>query len=216
MKAHFDIMQGSGDWFNIRYGKIGGSTSKGLFVKSDTLMLELLAELTEDRNEDEMPYQSDDMIRGSELEPEARELAQKELNLKFKECGWIQSDIDLLGISPDGITEDLKDAIEIKCPRNKKHLDTILKGEIPSDNIHQCVHYFTVNPQLERLHFVTYRPENYYKTMFIRTITRFSTVNIGTDARPVLKTVQECTQIAISAAKELQKQLNETLTKLQF
>jgi hypothetical protein len=214
MIAHFKVMQGSMDWHLLRHGKIGGSASKGLFVKSDTLLLELVAEHCEEWNEDEMPYISSDMQRGNDLEPEAREEAAKLLGVDFLECGWIQSDIELLGISPDGITADFTQAIEVKCPAAKKHAQTIVEDEIPLDNLHQCIHYFTVNPRLERLHFVSYRPENKYKPIFIKTLSRTDKVNIGTKARPIIKTVLECTEIAKNEAIIIQDELNKIINQL--
>ena len=48
MIARTDIVQGTAEWHQVRYGKIGGSLCKGLFVKSDTLLIEILSKLTED------------------------------------------------------------------------------------------------------------------------------------------------------------------------
>src|ERR1700693_1039259 len=147
MKIYYDIVQGTEEWFALKYGKVGGSTSKGLFVPSDTLLLELLAESTEPFVMEDDSYENADMIRGKELEPFARSESEKYTGLKFTVPGWMQSlSIPILGISPDGITEDLTTTLEIKCPGAKKHISTVYANEIPSDNIHQSLHYFTVNP----------------------------------------------------------------------
>ena len=69
MIRYDDIIQQSAEWLEIKYGKIGGSTSKGLRVKTDTLMLKLLACRCEDFELEEDGYQSSDMQRGNELEP---------------------------------------------------------------------------------------------------------------------------------------------------
>jgi putative phage-type endonuclease len=212
MEAHFNIEQGSYEWHEIRHGKIGGTASKGLFVKSDTLLYELLAEKTESFIEEES-YISDDMLRGMQLEPEARQWANENYKCEFIECGWIQSDIELLGISPDGITADFTQAIEIKCPQAKRHIQTVIDNDIPLDNLHQCLHYFTVNDRLEQLHFISYRPES-IKPVFTRTLTRESMINLGTKAKPVLKTVNEWVTIAKAEAVTLQYQLNQSLSKL--
>ena len=71
MIARYDIEQHSEEWYKVRYGKVGGTLSKGLFVKSDTLLEDVLSELCEEFDLKEN-YQSFDMQRGSELEPEAR------------------------------------------------------------------------------------------------------------------------------------------------
>lgn len=215
MIARFDIQQGSIEWHELRNAKIGGSTSKGLFVKSDTLLIELLSESIEDF-EIEDSYQSDDMIGGNELEPIAREKISKHLGVDFIECGWLQCEENyLLGISPDGITIDFKEAIEIKCPSKKKHTQTILSNEIPSDNIFQCLHYFTVNPHLEKLHFVSFRPES-IKTLFVKTLTRESIIDLGTKAKPNKKTVSEWVEIAKKEAELLRIDLEKSIEKLSF
>lgn len=61
--------------------------------------------------------QSRDMERGTALEPIARDLYSK----KIKQVGFIQSDDEVFGYSPDGLAGD-DGLIEIKCPRfdNKK------------------------------------------------------------------------------------------------
>lgn len=214
MIFHTDIEQGTLEWHQIRYRKVGGTLSKGLFVKSDNLLIELLSEFTEDFDLVD-DYVSDGMLRGSELEPEAVYQAGLKLGVEFISCGWIQSDISILGMSPDGITKDFKQQIEVKCPGAKKHVSTCLKNDIPIDNIHQCIHAFTVNPSLEKLHFASYRPEN-IKPLFIKTIDKQSMVNIGTEAKPLMKTVEECVNIARQSAIELQDKITKTLTNFNF
>ena len=211
-----NIEQGSEDWHLCRYAKIGGTRSSGLFVKSDTLLIEILSELSEEFDLHEN-YQSYDMIMGKEREPEARKALNAYLGIELKEVGWLQcEENEYLGISPDGITECETISAEIKCPNSKKHLSTIRANEIPSDNIHQCLHYFTVNPKLEKHYFCSYRPENIYKPIFVKELTRDSIVNLGTKAKPVLKTISEWVLIAKLGAKELQEQIKTELNNLNF
>lgn len=214
MIVHKDIQQGSEEWHAIKWGKIGGTLSKGLFVKSDTLLIEILSQRLEEFDFVES-FTSDAMDRGNELEPEARKYLNEYTDLEFQEVGWLQSEEnELLGISPDGITEDLKDGCEIKCLGRKKHLEVILSNEIPLDYIHQCVHYFTVNPKLEKLHFIAFRPEA--PKHFIKVLTRDSLVNIGTKAKPVIKNISDVCKESLNEAKDLleniqikTKQLND-------
>ena len=48
MIVYKDIEQGSEDWFLIKWGKVGGSTAKGLYINSDTLFLDLLSQHLEE------------------------------------------------------------------------------------------------------------------------------------------------------------------------
>jgi len=217
MKVHFEVEQGSLDWFLLKHGKVGGTRAKGLYLKTDTLFYDLLSEHTErydEDNEDE-GYTSDAMERGKYLEPQARLELNAYTGLEFLECGWIQSDIELLGISPDGITADLTAQCEIKCLGAKNHLRACLGGEIPLEYIPQCVHAFTVNSRLARLFFLAYRPES-PKAMFVRELKRVSEVNIGTLARPVIKTVTECVELSKAEALRLETELKETINNLNF
>lgn len=216
MIARYDIEQHSEEWFKVKWGKIGGTLSKGLFVKSDTLLEDILSELVEEFDLQES-FQSYDMTRGSELEPEARKDLNAYLGIELLEVGWLQSiEIPLLGISPDGITECETISAEIKCPASKKHLKTILTQEIPSDNIHQCLHYFTVNPKLQKHYFCSYRPENLYKPIFVKKLNRDSLIDLGTKAKPNIKTITEWVDIAKKEAIILQEQIKVKLEQLSF
>lgn len=212
-----DIVQHSEEWHKIRYGKIGGTLSKGLFVKSDTLLTDLLSELTEDFEMDFDGYESKDMQRGTELEPHARKMLSEYIGVELLETGWLQcEENELIGISPDGVSEDETVMAETKCPSAKKHFSTILNDEIPSDNIHQCLHYFVVNPKLENFYFASFRPESKVKKLFVKKLTRDSLIDLGTKAKPVIKTVAEWVIISKLEANSLKNKIKETLKKLEF
>jgi len=214
MIVHWDLVQGSEAWHRMKWGKIGGSSSKGLFVLSDTLLYQLLAESTEEFEMSEDDYISGDMQRGIELEPMHRTEIEKYTGYKFLVPGWLQSEsVPLLGISVDGITEDLTVSWEGKAPSNKKHIATVYNKEIPTDNIHQCLHYFTVNSKLEKHYFSTFRPENSHP-LWVKCITRDSLIDLGTKSKPVVKKVSEWVEIAKFNAKELTDNLTLGLTKL--
>jgi len=214
MIVYKEIKQRSEEWHELKHGKVGGTLSKGLFVKSDTLMIDILSQLTEDYEPCD-GYISADMQRGIDLEPFALETLEKEIFIEFQQVGFLQnSAIPILGISPDGITEDETIQVEIKCPAAKKHTETILADEIPSDNIHQVLHAFTVNPKLETMYFVSYRWENKIKPLWYKMLTKESEINLGTKAKPVIKTVSEWVAIARQNAEDLNKEINENLSKL--
>ena len=209
-----NVIQGTPIWFELRWGKITGTASKGLFVKSDTLLIDLIAQNTEDW-EMEDTYASADMVRGTELEAYAREAISDELFISFKEVGFLQNaSIPILCISPDGLSEDDTIGLEIKCPKAKKHTETILNNDIPSDNIHQVLHYFTVNPKLETMYFVSYRPESKVKPLWYKSLTRDSEIDLGTKAKPNIKTVTEWVEIATIEAGKINHELNMALLKL--
>ena len=210
-----DIIQGSQEWMECRWAKVGGTRSKGLFTKGDTLYLEMLAEYTEQYQHEES-YQSAAMERGNELEPEAIFEMMQYTGIQVQSVGWLQSvECPILGISPDAINEDEAICFEVKCPSAKKHVENCLSVDIPLDYVHQCVHYFTVNPKLKTLYFGSYRPEA-MKPLKVWSIGRESLINLGTNAKPVLKSVKEWSEIALNEAHELNKQMNKGVELLSF
>ena len=216
MIAHFNVEQQTEEWFRLKWAKIGGTRAKQLFVKTDTLLIDLLAEVTEPFDMDYEGYTSDDMQRGIELEPVARRAASKYIGKTLIECGWLESESNpLFGISVDGITADFKTTAEIKCPGAKRHLATCLNDEIPLDNIDQSIHYFTVNKHCEEHYFISFRPES-IKPMFVKRLTRDSLVNIGTKSKPVMVSVQSAVDKSKKREVELQKEIKESINKLKF
>lgn len=216
MKIYKDIVQGSEAWHELKYGMVGGSTSKGLFVDSDTLLMELLSARMEPFVLEDDGYVSADMQRGIELEPLGRERLSEYTGIKFNEVGWIEcSECGILGISPDGLSDDETVSCEIKSPGRKKHTATIYGNAIPPDNIHQCLHYFTVNPNLQRHFFLSFRPES-IKSMWVKELTRESIIDLGTKSKPNAKTVSEWVKIALGSGLKLEAQLTESLNQLSF
>lgn len=214
---HFNIEQHSIEWHEIRWGKIGGTRAKELFVKSETLFFKLLAETVEPFDEDfEEGYLSDAMERGNEFEPQAREELSKYTGFEFIECGWIQSDNELIGISPDGITSDLENQCEIKCPGAIAHLKMCVKDEIPIEYINQCVHAFASNDKLKKLYFCSYRPECVLKPLFVKVLTRDSLVNNGTIAKPVMIDIETLVKVSFREVGFLQTQIDSAIKQLKF
>lgn len=202
----YDIEQGSEQWHEQRYGKITGTTSKGLFVDSDTLLNGLIACRLERFVLEPTGYQSEAMIRGDELEPFARMEISRKIGIKLIQAGWVQSDISIMGISPDGVSECETIMCEFKCPGKDVHTATLLANEIPVGNIHQCLHYFTVWPKLKELHFGSFRPESKYR-LFHKVLTPESPINIGTVKTPKLNTIANLVEIARKEAKRIEEDI---------
>jgi len=217
MKIFRDIEQGSLEWHKIRYGKVGGSTSKRLHTKGGDLLNELIGARLEPYDPTAESFKNEAMQRGNDLEPFGRKEMVEYLGIPaFTEVGWIQSsDCSLLGISPDGINLNGTLACEIKCPSVKKHVEYIRGNEIPLEYVHQCVHYFTVIDGLETLYFCSYRPES-EKRLFIKTLSITDEVNIGTAARPKLATVESVCEMKLNAAIELQEQIELNVNQIKF
>jgi predicted phage-related endonuclease len=142
----FDIQQGTDEWLALRRGVITASTigklltPTGKAAKNDSSRTQLLLLLAERlTGESEASFYNDDMARGHLLEPLARDLYAKTY-APVKECGFITADFDgtTIGYSPDGLVGD-DGLIEIKAPRPKGHLRSLLSGEVPPEYMAQLM-----------------------------------------------------------------------------
>jgi hypothetical protein len=105
------------------YEVADNETSRGL---TNTLIAERIAGWTEDT-----PMTSD-MWRGVEMEPYARDVYAENYG-EVEVIGFMLREESTwrLGYSPDGLVGD-DGLIEIKCPRAKTHLSTILADQVPA------------------------------------------------------------------------------------
>lgn len=230
-----NIDQSTPEWLRLKWGKIGGTLSKGLFVDSDTLFIDLLSQYIESFDDEEEGYQSESMIRGKELEPRAIEYISQYTGIKFNASGWLQSEeSNLLGVSPDGISECEEYGVEAKCLSRKEHTTILVDNKTPKEKIPQIVEYFTANPKFKKVWFIAFRPESIKP--FIEEFTRDSVVDMGwkkkvevevigakgVPIKPKIetitdwRTIDEWTKIAIQRANELELRIEEKIKQLKF
>jgi putative phage-type endonuclease len=140
----FDIDQGSDDWHAIRRGVITASTiarlvtATGKPANNDTSRAQLLQLLAERiTGESEPSFYNDDMARGNLLEPFARDLYVRHYQ-PVQECGFVSAEFNgcTIGYSPDGLIGN-EGLIEIKAPRAKTHLKSLLSNEAPTEYLPQ-------------------------------------------------------------------------------
>lgn len=140
-----DIEQGTNEWHDQRRGIVTASvvgqlvTTKTLKPASNDVSRGLTRLLVAERitGWTDPMYVSDDMLRGIEDEPKARD-KYSEHYAPVTEIGFmIREDHDVkIGYSPDGLVGD-DGLIEVKSRRQKKHLETILADEPPAENLAQ-------------------------------------------------------------------------------
>jgi hypothetical protein len=115
--------QHSAAWFDIKLGRFSASKFKGLTSTKSTAsyqntIMDVVAEIL--TGQAEPAYVTDDMNRGTELEPEARQHYEAMFDVKVNEVGFVESEDpiygDYSGVSPDGLIAD-DGLIEIKCPK---------------------------------------------------------------------------------------------------
>lgn len=221
-----EIIQGSFEWKELRYRKIGGSSAEkvmanlGKPVTNNAIFAEILGEFCEDYEFEEGGFLSADVNRGNELEPIARFEFQRIYGKSVFEIGWAESSI-FTGISPDGIIgdvalinaiEDVEEAIEIKCPSRTTYAKYLIDNSIAiTDYAWQIVTYFLVFKNLKKLNLFIYRPENAIASHILIELTRESIVmvnkNKGGDIDNLCKELSE-------RQKELLISINAKITEL--
>ncbi|MGH2868244.1 MAG: lambda exonuclease family protein [Solirubrobacteraceae bacterium] len=141
-----DVIQGSDEWHDQRRGLITASvvgqlvTPKTLKTAANDKSRSIVAQLVAERitGYTDPTYIGDDMLRGHDEEAQARE-KYAEVYAPVREVGFLlrKEDAWQLGYSPDGLVGD-DGLIEVKAPRAKGHLRTILDGEVPAEHMAQC------------------------------------------------------------------------------
>jgi hypothetical protein len=142
-----DLEQGTEEWLAARRGMVTASvvgqllTATGRPASNDTsrrLTLALVAERI--TGETEPVYMNDDMLRGHLEEPRARDMYAEHFSGGeiVSETGFMVRDDwgFQLGYSPDGLVGD-DGLIEVKAPRAKGHIATILSGVVPDRHMPQ-------------------------------------------------------------------------------
>ena len=172
------VEQGSHDWHLLRQGIVTG-TSLGAALGSPkvqaTLMYELIAEMMTEPQINDLG--SEAVKRGNEMEPIARRAVSDKTKIKFVETGMLFSDdIDGFGFSPDGIAINKKGVIEggleIKCPNSKKHIEYIVKDEIPSEYLAQVKAPFLLSDDICWWYFASFDDRNYERPLFLKLVKR--------------------------------------------
>jgi putative phage-type endonuclease len=140
LHVYDDLEQGSDEWHDVRRGMVTASvvgrliTAKTIKAASNDDSRGLTALLAAERitGWTDSTYVNEDMWRGKIDEPRARDTYSEhytpavEVGFMVREdAGW------RLGYSPDGLVGD-DGLIEVKCPRAKGHIATIVRSEIPA------------------------------------------------------------------------------------
>lgn len=224
MRVITDYKQRSEEWHEAKWALVSGSRVKELMVnkppEETAMFFKMLQEVNEDFNmEDVEEYISKAVQRGNDREPWAVGDLEKWLiaegikkeGFEFKEVGIVLSDeYDMLGLSPDRLTEEYNEACEVKCPAGNTHAKWIYDKEmIPLEHVWQAVTYFAVMPELEVLWWASFRKEHKKMPLYIIKVTHETIVNIGTPKRPVTMAIEEAVSVLISKYELLVKLLNE-------
>ena len=141
-----NISQGTPEWFAMRNGKVSASrindmiakTKSGWSTSRENYMYELAIErLTGQKTE---TFTSEHMRWGTENEPLARSAYQVKKNIFVTEVAWVNHfSVKNAGCSPDGLIDDDRGIIEIKCPLTKTHIKWMIDGVPPKEHTNQMM-----------------------------------------------------------------------------
>jgi putative phage-type endonuclease len=138
-----ELEQGTDAWRLARCGSLGASSLADALAKTKTgwgasranVMARLVVERLTGKPQD--TYQNQAMRDGIEREPDARAAYQFERGVLVKQVGLIKHPtIAGTHASPDGLVGD-DTMVEIKCPTEATHLETLLGAPIPQKYIYQ-------------------------------------------------------------------------------
>ncbi len=145
LKVYEELEQGTPEWLAARGGivtasMIGNLITPTLKVASNDTSRSLVRQLATERitGHPDVVYPNRDMQRGTELEPYARAIYAEHF-ADVHEVGFMRMDEEWgsIGFSPDGLVGD-DGLIEIKSPRPKNHVATILADKVPAQYMAQC------------------------------------------------------------------------------
>lgn len=141
-----DVIQGSDEWHDQRRGivtasVVGQLVTPTLKIASNDKQRAITWQLVAERiiGWTDPTYVGDDMLRGIEDEPRAREKYEEVYGRTVTGIGFLlrKAETWQLGCSPDGLVGD-DGMIEIKSRMAKHHLHTILDDEVPAQYMAQC------------------------------------------------------------------------------
>lgn len=146
LTIHTDTTQRSDEWYEMRRGIITASavgrlitpkTMKPAINQDSRGLAQTLAAERISGWSDNNGYVNDDMLRGIESEPVARDKYAQHYE-PVTEVAFITEDRFgfTIGFSPDGLVGE-DGLIEIKSPRSKGHIATIIAGHPPIDYMAQ-------------------------------------------------------------------------------
>lgn len=135
-----DISQNTEAWFDAKRGRVSASRISDIIAKAKSgtfrasregYAAELICERLTGKTADS--YKSASMIRGSETEPEARNLYALLSDVDVRQVGFVlHPHIPMAGASPDGWCAE-NGEVQFKAPDTATHIATLLGAPVPSN-----------------------------------------------------------------------------------
>ena len=164
-RFHWDIVQGTDEWFDIKAGKLSASTAHDLMINGKgeggfgSGAITQLARVVEERltgKRQEGGFSGNWATEwGHTWEPVAREEFELRNFLKVREVGVIEKSSCIVA-SPDGLVPEIEEGLEIKCfPKN--HIGVVETGSWDKKITTQCLFNLWVSGY-KKWHLVFFHP----------------------------------------------------------
>jgi putative phage-type endonuclease len=202
------IEQRTEEWFQQRLGKVTASrisdviakTKTGVSTSRQNYLIQLVSERLTGKKGDSFVNQA--MLDGIERESSARELYMRTRGVSVTEVGFFDHPtIAMSGASPDGAVNAEEEGkyiglIEIKCPLETTHTNTLMSKSVPSKYIPQ-MQWQLACTNARWVDFVSYNP-NFPEELqlFVARVDRDDTY-IGELEAEVVKFLDEVEQTII-------------------
>jgi len=139
-----------------QFGKIATLTGKKS-TSWKTYAFKKAAEIVTKKTED--TYKSEAMLRGTELEPEARQAYSFITGIDIDQVGMVIKDDKSCLCSPDGLSIKEKKGLEIKCPIASTHIKYLYENKLPTDYKPQVYGSLWICDEIETWDFMSYHPD---------------------------------------------------------
>lgn len=203
------IEQRTEEWFQQRLGKVTASrisdviakTKSGVSTSRQNYLIQLVSERLTGKKGDSFVNQA--MLDGIERESAARELYMRTRGVSVTEVGFFDHPtIAMSGASPDGAVNAKEEGkyiglIEIKCPIETTHTNTLMSKSVPSKYIPQ-MQWQLACTNARWVDFVSYNP-NFPEELqlFVARVDRDDSYIIGELEAEVIKFLDEVEQTII-------------------
>ena len=172
MATYHQVEQRTPEWDLLRAGRLTASMASKLVTPTGKASVQYkteIARIIAEKKGLQLPEFLKPtywMERGVNLEAEALAWFEVETDLTVKEVGFVTSDDDLIGASPDGIIHEFTDRggndhwipLELKVPKPSTHIKYLLEGGLPKEYIGQ-VHFQMALCEAPYAYFASYNPE---------------------------------------------------------
>lgn len=139
--------QRSPEWKQARCGRLTASRAKDMLATIKTgeaaarrdLRVQLVTERLTGEPQDDV-FINADMERGMALEADAFAAYEALTGQVATRCGFVAHNEIAVGCSPDGVLDDFRGIVELKCPRSANHVRYLRAGVLPAEHVAQITH----------------------------------------------------------------------------